>query len=899
MQMKMICSGIAVALLLLICAPGGTCAAADAAAAGLSAAGLPAKIEALTGAHTKIVWLRANDWREVRKSAARLRIDGTRFKCDLNKEAEAANTLLEPAANVDGGGKDTYIPKVGHWLDKKGAFEIWALDTQDGKERRVVEQGRNYNPLITPDGSRIVYTSGIPGWQGPSTKIHVVNWDGSGERELCDGYAEWAWCDPRTGIVWVYYAEDKRDFENIWRVQLDKPDVREKVYEGAVTNRFSISADGTRAAGEFPHPNAGMVDLRTKVLNTKSFRQGCNTYIAPDNSYRVFVMTGSHETLVMFHNLLTSTSLNVVPPDMKEKADGGRGVMWNPKWASDARHLTVAGPFGNLSADRADIWLGQFAADFKSIAKWVQVTDSDAMDAYAYAWVDPGLGRHEGKAPFTARFPAGRFSGNWKWTYGDGSTGDSPEHTYTKPGEFSVVARQGKNEVKGTVVVRNAMPPHLSGVQLLDNTRLRITFDEPVQLKENASVKLVPGSQAKNLALDADGRVMIAEFDRPLPGSASVAVDGVWDLSQVPIKMPAAKLKLVRPPWPVDRSSLLFLWQDAKAANISIDVRNNTYGDASVVKRGVARFDRVGGMLLRGGVFKTIGCGSDLARECRRTNAFSLQALVETGGLVQGTAATPARIVGCNRDRGGWDQLNFMLSQERDKLVLRIRTKQPEDNDASGEVRRVELIDLMVGRPVHVIVAYADGRLVCYADGKPACETGEVKGELAWDETSYDNGLAFGAYIGAQGLQLPWRGRLEGVAVFNRFIEKDEALKNYAAYAKLVKARPAVERADVDVALMNVTPVPPAAEVAPYREVLVVNEYQVQNVINGLCPSPRIRVAQWGLLDAQPTAVAELKPGAACWLAIEPMKAHPELESELMINKLAEDPTIPLYYCDE
>jgi hypothetical protein len=56
----------------------------------------------------------------------------------------------------------------------------------------------------------------------------------------------------------------------------------------------------------------------------------------------------------------------------------------------------------NLGSDRADFWLGQFADDFNSIAKWVQVTANDYMDTYAYVWVDPGLDRDAGEAPYTA-----------------------------------------------------------------------------------------------------------------------------------------------------------------------------------------------------------------------------------------------------------------------------------------------------------------------------------------------------------------------------------------------------------------------------------------------------------------------------------------------------------------
>ena len=64
-----------------------------------------------------------------------------------------------------------------------------------------------------------------------------------------------------------------------------------------MTNRFSLSADGTRAVREFPHPDTGMLYTRTCQLDRKDYR----------------------------------TNVGVTPPGLKLRMDGTKGVMWNPR----------------------------------------------------------------------------------------------------------------------------------------------------------------------------------------------------------------------------------------------------------------------------------------------------------------------------------------------------------------------------------------------------------------------------------------------------------------------------------------------------------------------------------------------------------------------------------------
>jgi hypothetical protein len=228
-----------------------------------AAADVATQIRQLTGAETRVVWLRHKQW-------------------------EGGAQAL-----VDGG----------------AGYSIMAFDTGSKGERELVPEGEIYNPLIAPSGDRVIYSAKTNG----KLQIHCVDWNGANRRVLGEGFALWTLRDPATGVEWVY-ASNGTDGEFVDRFQLDKPEVKERIYTGRLSNRFSLSADGTRAVGEFPHPNAAMFYPRTGELDSKNYIAGCNTYIAPDNSYMVTVMDGSHDLVTLYRPDGSSRDVSVVPP---------------------------------------------------------------------------------------------------------------------------------------------------------------------------------------------------------------------------------------------------------------------------------------------------------------------------------------------------------------------------------------------------------------------------------------------------------------------------------------------------------------------------------------------------------------------------------------------------------
>jgi hypothetical protein len=140
-----------------------------------------------------------------------------------------------------------------------------------------------------------------------------------------------------------------------------------------------------------------------------------------------------------------------------------------------------------------------------------------------------------------------------------------------------------------------------------------------------------------------------------------------------------------------------------------------------------------------------------------------------------------------------------------------------------------------------------------------------------------------------------WRGTFEYVAMYSRFIEEDEAAKNAAVVAADLAQRKTLPRIEVQATLIAKSKIPDPRQMAPYRNALIVNEYQVEKVLKGAYAGKTIRVAQWGMLDLKPTPLAALKPGASVKLALEVFADHDELVPELISDTLKENFDLKLY----
>jgi len=168
-------------------------------------------------------------------------------------------------------------------------------------------------------------------------------------------------------------------------------------------------------------------------------------------------------------------------------------------------------------------------------------------------------------------------------------------------------------------------------------------------------------------------------------------------------------------------------------------------------------------------------------------------------------------------------------------------------------------------------------------------QAGDICRDLAGNCGPGDMQLGVGLAPNSDWSKLKWTGGIEGVAIYARFLEAAEVGQNYAAYAGKFQTRKVVPRVEVQAKLLAITETPRPIEIAPYREALVVYEYEVEKVVKGTLKPGKIRVALFGVLNGESMPAAQLKVGASSRLALEAFSDHPELESITLRDTLSED----------
>ncbi len=779
-----------------------------------------------------------------------------------------------------------------NWEVLKEEYELMVFDTAEGKARRVLPGPAMYGcPWITPDGKSVIFTTRA----GKNDEVQVVDLDGKNRRRIAKGFGHCVWADPKTGIQWVYISVERlmrilpnnttdwvnNDKNEMYRYRIDKPSVRQLVWKGPSSVRFRVSADGTRAGSEFGWPQAGVADLTKGTW--KRYGTGCNSMIAPDNSYRFFHMGAplGHNGVLMYDAGGTNKR-SIWFKDMPGSKPGDDS--WIPKWSSDVRFLTITSPSaGNLS----EVFLGQFDDRFTRIVKWVRITDHPGQDGYAYAWIQSGLRFWAGEVPFRISIPAPG-KGTWRWDFGDGgkSRGRAGKHTYRKIGSYIVTARQGEILLKGRVNVLPNLPLRAVSTVLLNATSLQLRLNQKVNL-EDAKAKLKSGTKVTKIEpghLETD---IILYLDGNLPKSDSLQFKGVY--TQTPKRRTVKSIiRIKRPTWPLSRKDMVMLLGNGEKERFHYDAKTEKFLPTTFVPWRLARMDRKGRSVLRGGVFSAQGAGRGISVKCGRTNAFSIEVVIMPGSLLQGDEKNPRHIISCRYGEGDED-LNFRLSQAESKLYLFLRTG-TEGIDAI--VAKVDLLTLGTTIPNHIVVSYKPGELLCYLNGKEVKRIDKITGELEWLEGTADNGLTLG---GEPKTNLLWWGKLERMAVFARTLDPEEVTANYGATKKLIDSRPRIPDIFVKAKLTAKSSVPALRDIAPYTDALIINEYEIVEVLDGTLKAKKIQVVQWGVIDKTPTPVTKIPVGTLINLELEREADHPEIESEVVRSSIEEDLDSDLY----
>ncbi len=185
--------------------------------------------------------------------------------------------------------------------------------------------------------------------------------------------------------------------------------------------------------------------------------------------------------------------------------------------------------------------------------------------------------------------------------------------------------------------------------------------------------------------------------------------------------------------------------------------------------RGDGKLDETGRIHVERGAMVLRGPEEAVLKGCRQRGELAIEiAFAPTEARQTG----PARIFSFSEDP---HHRNFTLGQEEDRLVFRLRTTRTGENGMNpqtvfGRVRQ--------GRTHHLVLTYRPGRLAAYLDGKRVCDSTDVEGDLS-------NWTPQHLLVGDEWRDSRhWRGTVEWLALYCRWMDEQEAEKRWQAFRK-------------------------------------------------------------------------------------------------------------------
>jgi len=206
--------------------------------------------------------------------------------------------------------------------------------------------------------------------------------------------------------------------------------------------------------------------------------------------------------------------------------------------------------------------------------------------------------------------------------------------------------------------------------------------------------------------------------------------------------------------WPGSTTGLVFVWRDSTSS-----IKLTPRGKANITK-GKAM------SLTQGAFIAAPSVNAKLLAACRKSNAFTIEAMIKPGNLSQGG---PARIISFSQDG---HVRNFTLGQDANKLVIRLRTVSTSDQNTT-----LVLFKMREAKWHHVVVTYrmvkdakgkTRGVYTAYVNGR-AATTGSKKGGKLSGWTPMH--LLFGDEFAEK---RDWGGQLKGIAIYSRAISAEE-----------------------------------------------------------------------------------------------------------------------------
>ncbi len=256
---------------------------------------------------------------------------------DVSVEANLANTRIAYASGIESSG-----------------IQIYTITPDFSDRRQLTDTGTNYNPMWSPDGSKIVFSSRRDG----SWRICVMNSDGSGQTQLTSGpgddqYPSWS----PDGLSIAFGSNRNGNYE-IYRMNADGTEQTRLLANPGPRQDYwpRWSPDGTQIV--FFDSNASGTLRDIFVINSDGSRPGNLTgdYPPTVNDFPSWSPDGTRIAFESFREHSPSQSYGIYLMDRNgfdpiRITPAGIAAYGSPVWSPDGTRIafiyeeTISGPY--------------------------------------------------------------------------------------------------------------------------------------------------------------------------------------------------------------------------------------------------------------------------------------------------------------------------------------------------------------------------------------------------------------------------------------------------------------------------------------------------------------------------------------------------------------------------
>ena len=346
-----------------------------------------------------------------------------------------------------------------------------------------------------------------------------------------------------------------------------------------------------------------------------------------------------------------------------------------------------------------------------------------------------------------------------------------------------------------------------------------------------------------------------------------------WFAATVNCRLAASESSTGNPPeWPQAKGAVFALRNTHVATPVvAFDAKGRDLLDFNCLTRGRAVIGRFYELVCDGGSFLPKGAGTWIGMQVAKSGVFTIEATITPR---EAQPKTPAVVLVYGNDTGE----DVALLQERSGLALRIAKRSP-----------MEVFSVEAGKAIHVVVTCDKDKWTAYRDGKPV-----TSGELAAAPTWEIRELRMGARETGSD---PWRGRVEGIAVFPRVLTAEEVAAEAAVVKALQAGRKPAPTIRFKGTLVRQAKTSALREIRPYTRSMSAAEYKVEKVLAGDWKEPTITVLHWMIMDSKRLPIADRQPGVTVELSVERVEDNPQLERERR-DEIEGDIATDLFYCE-